>query len=140
MATNAESSSAMLSEQTVPEYSDTVTPAGQWYSYNLLMLIASLIMAYPAGLIIEYEVAKLTHPQIGFIITPVWADIIISGLVLILALTNLAVLLFVFMRHLWLRRWMIATTVIGWMLIAIQAIILNDHYLSILIPAFFRTD
>ncbi len=122
--------------KTVPAYVDTKTPAVTWHLYNLLILIASLGMGFIASLLVEYEIAKLTHPGIGFIQTPLWLVLTLAGLVIALAITNLAVLILVFVRHLWLRRWMLATVITGWVLLAILALTLNDSLLYILIPGY----
>lgn len=127
---------AKAQNQTVPEYVDTKTPIVQWYIFNGIILLGSWLMASLAALIVEFELAKLTHPAVGFINSPTWLDLTISGIVMALAIANMTVLLFVFWRHLRLRRWMVVTTMIGWMLIATQALVLNDRYLYILIPSF----
>jgi hypothetical protein len=118
----------------IPEYVDRSTPAFRWYFHNFFILIASLSMTGIASLFLEYEIAKLTHPNVGFIQTPVVFDLIASGVVISLGLSNLIVLLFVFLRHLWLRKWMLATVMIGWMILAVMVLVLQDRFLSIAIP------
>ncbi len=118
----------------IPMYVDTKTPRTKWYLFNAIIGLASLLMAYLAFAFLEYEIAKLTHPRVAFLVTPIWLDLAVSATIIGLAISNLAVLIFVFMRHLWLRRWMIATTILGWMLIAALGIILNARFLMILFP------
>lgn len=118
-----------------PEYVDTTTSTAKWYGYNISLLIANCLMFYLAALVVEYEVARLTHPNVGYIPTPLWADLTLSTIVIILALANLAVLIFVFLRHLWRRPWMLATTIIGWMLLAIIALLLNENFLPVMFPS-----
>ncbi len=123
---------------TVPEYVDTKTPQRRWLAYNLFILIASLAMATVAVYVMEYEIAKLTHPGVVFIATPVYLDLVVGSLVVALAFANVSILLFVFLRHLWLRKWMLATTIIGWMLLAVLGLVLNGRLLMILDPWYGR--
>lgn len=121
-------------DSSVPAYVDTQTPAKVWYGYHLSILTASLAMAAIAALILEYELAKLRNPGVAFYATPTTFDLIVSVLVLLLAVANVGVLIFVFWRHLWLRRWMLGTTIFGWMLIATLVIVLNYTFLPVLLP------
>lgn len=122
--------------QDIPPYVDTETKPVKWYAYNSFIFVASLAMVYIASLILEFELAKLRNPMAGFIPTPTWADIILSTIVILLGFANLSVLLFVIMRHLWLRKWMMVTTLIGWMLLAVLALALQWRFLAVLIPTF----
>lgn len=121
----------------MPDYVDTETPLRKWYGYNLFILFASLGMATIAGLVIEYEIARLTHPDAGFLPTPLLLDLALSGGVIVLAALNLAVLIFVFMRHLWIRKWMLATTIIGWIMIAVMALVLHELFLPVILPSLY---
>jgi hypothetical protein len=126
---------AMNQTDQIPEYVDTETPLWKWYVYNIIIFIGSLVMAYLASLILEYELAKLAHPQASFIITPRNLDLSFSFITIVLGLANLSVLLFVFLRHLWLRKWMLGTMIAGWMLLAILALTLSSRFLTILLPS-----
>ena len=118
----------------IPPYVDTETPAVRWYTFHGLIALFSLGMAGIAALLLEYEMAKLAHPQASFYITPSKFDIVVSGIVIALAIMNLSTLIFVFMRHLWLRRWMLGTTIAGWVLIAILVVVLSYSFLPIILP------
>ena len=119
---------------TVPSYIDTKTPPMRWYRNNGLIALVSIGMIVVASLILEYEVAKLRNPDVPFIPTPVGLDITLTTVVILLGLANITVLIFVFLRHLWFRRWMLATTIIGWVLLAILALVLGDRFLPIVFP------
>src|SRR3954470_4046218 len=71
------------SSQSVPEYVDTETPKRKWYTYHLLIGLFSLAMALVAAMVLEYEIAKLTHPNVGYIVTPVKLDIALSSLIIL---------------------------------------------------------
>lgn len=118
----------------IPEYIDTRTPKLQWYGYNVFILLASTVMVGAASLILEHEIARLRQPAATFIASPLWLDLVLSSFILSLGLVNIAVLLFVFLRHLWPRRWMIATTASGWILLAVLALVLGRRFLPILLP------
>lgn len=122
--------------QSIPAYVDTATPPRRWFLYHFGILLASLGMLIIASLIIEHELARLANPGVAFIDTPLVFDMVIAATVALLAFANLAVLIFVFMRHLWLRRWMLATTIIGWMLLATLVLVLRDLFLPVLLPGY----
>lgn len=122
------------SAASVPPYVDTATPLAKWYAFHLTVLIASAIMAALAALVLEYEIAKINNPQVSFLATPTRLDMILSSSIILLAIANLGVLIFVFRRHLWLRRWMAATTALGWVLLAVMALALNDAFLPVILP------
>jgi hypothetical protein len=118
----------------LPEYVDAVTPRLKWYTFNTVTLLASGLMVYLASLIIEFEIAKLSKPDISFITTPTGWDLGLAGLTIGLGLVNIAVLVFVFLRHLWLRKWMIGTTLLGWMALALIALILGSRFMPVVFP------
>ncbi len=113
---------------------DTTTTAVRWYGYNGLIGMASVAMAGLASLILEYELAKLRNPEANFLATPTTLDITLSTVVILLAIANIAVLIFILLRHLWLRKWMIGTTAVGWVLLAILAVVLGERFLQIIAP------
>lgn len=118
----------------VPPYVDTKTSPKKWYAFHIGILVASLGMLGIAALVLEYELAKLQNPLVSFIETPVYLVVALAGTVAALALINISVLIFVFLRHLWLRQWMLGTTIAGWMLIAVLALVLQYRFLPILLP------
>lgn len=125
---------AMNQQISALPYVDATTPVQKWYAFHISILLASLGMLGIAALILEYELAKLRNPLVSFIETPVYLDITLAGMVTVLALINLSVLTFVFRRHLWIRRWMLATTLVGWMIIAVLVLVLQYRFLPILLP------
>lgn len=118
----------------IPVYVDTQTPAVRWYIFHLIVLVASLIMAYLAASFLEFEISKWTHPGVYFIDSPRWFDLIAAGSVLALAIANLSILPFVLLRHLWIRRWMLGTTLLGWMILAVMALVLRQSFIQIILP------
>jgi hypothetical protein len=120
----------------VPEYVDTTTPKWKWYTYHLLIAVFSLAMALIAAMIVEYELAHLRNPEASFIQTPTPVDLTLSIAIILIAVCNLSVLIFVFLRHLWLRKWMLATTILGWMLMAALVLVLQGNFLPVLLPSY----
>lgn len=116
----------------VPEFVDTTTPSWQWYSYNLFIFVASILMVLFSIALLEYEIAKYSHPLVSFIQTPTAFDYSVAVVVGLLGLANLSVLLFVFLRHLWSRQWMLATVIIGWMLIATTVLVLGERFIPVI--------
>jgi hypothetical protein len=123
-----------IDTQLTPEYADTTTSPVKWYGYNLAMFALSLVMVLFSIALLEYEIARITSPEVAFIATPMVFDITIATIVGLLGLANLSVLLFVFLRHLWSRHWMVATTLVGWMLIAVTVLVLQDSFLPVIFP------
>ena len=122
-----------MASESVP-YIDTKTPTTRWYVFNIIILIATFAMVALASLILEYDIARLQHPGVVFIDTPIRLDLIVTSIILLLGLANISVMIFVFLRHLWLRKWMIATTIIGWMLLAVLVLILQNRFIPVIIP------
>ncbi len=124
----------MKEAATVPLYVDTETPTVHWYGFNSLIAVLSLLMVIVASLLLEYELAKLRSPEAGFLPTPTVLDGALAIITVLLGLANLSVLVFVFLRHLKLRKWMGSTVMIGWVLLAVLAVVLQDRFLLILFP------
>ncbi len=124
----------MVNTSQTPEYVDTKTRPSAWYAFNLSILILTLGMMAVAAMLLEYEIAKIDNPLVAFLDTPSQLDITLSSLILVLGLANLVVLVFVFLRHLWRRKWMVATTIIGWISIAVMILLLQDKFLKIIFP------
>lgn len=121
-------------QKSIPEYVDTKTPSRQWLGYNLTILAANIVMIGIASLVIEYELAKMAHPEANFLPTPTTIDLTLGFLIIALGVANLGVLLFVFLRHLWLRRWMMATTWVGWILLAVLVLVMSKYFLPVILP------
>ncbi len=120
---------------TLPPFVDTETPKAKWYGYHLAILVNTLGMMAISFLVLEYELAKIAHPHVGFVVTPSRLDISLASIIILLGLANLSVLIFVFLRHLWLRKWMLATTILGWMLVAVIVLALQGNLWPVLIPS-----
>lgn len=124
----------MKQSQTVMPYVDIETPKVKWYIYHSFVLVTNLALLAIGALVIEYTVAKITNPNVFFLPLPVPFTLICALLVIGLAIVNLATLIFVFWRHLWLRRWLLGTTFAGFVIIALLILVLQDRFLTILLP------
>lgn len=84
---------------------------------NFAQIIFSLGFLYLAFIFFEYEIAKIQNPAVLFLITPRWLDLVLSGIVGLVSLIDLAVVILVYYKKLEVRFWI-------WWLILVQASLL----------------
>lgn len=102
---------------------------------NFILVGVNTTILLVSALVGEYEVAKLTHPAVSWIPSPSGLSLTLVGLASLVAIVNLAVLIFVIMRRLpHHRRWLWWTTTVGMILVLGLVMVYGTNFMQVLWP------